>query len=384
MPRSCPYLPPDDYRKLREEPPVKVRIRGGEAWLVTRYQDVRQVLNDKRFSADITKPGFPMRIQLPPDPKIYSFNRMDDPEHGRLRRMAMTEFTARRTRALRPEVEVLVERLLDEMEQGPNPVDLAKNFALSLPSLVIARLLGVPEEDEAAFTRQSRTILDQRSTPEQVYTAYVELSQYLDELASRKESEPGDDMLSRLAVRYVANGELDHDDLVAMARFFLIAGHDTTAHQISLSVLSLLGHPEQLAQLRADPSLYPGAVEELLRYWSISQDNQVRAAVADVELGGAHVSAGEGVIAALPAANHDESVFPGADRLDIHRDASHHIAFGYGPHLCPGAPLARMELQVALPALFDRFPTLRVADEAEVEFRQTSIVYGLESLLVTW
>ncbi|WP_206739212.1 cytochrome P450 [Streptomyces sp. L2] len=385
MPRSCPYAPPDDYAGLREKPPLKVRIRGGEAWLVTRHADVRQVLNDHRFSADDQQPGFPIRIQLPPEPGIMSFSRMDDPEHGRQRRMAMTEFTARRTRALRPEVEALVEGLLDELERGPNPVDLVKSYAIRLPSLVIARMLGVPEQDEAAFTEQSQVILSQEASPEVTYAAFVEMSQYLDRLAAERTAHPREDLISRLATRYVATGELTHQELVAMARFFLVAGHETTAHQISLSVLSLLRDPEQLAALRADPSGYKNAVEELLRYWSISQDNQVRAAVEDVDLGGALIRKGDGVIVAIPAANHDEAVYPGAARVDIRRDASGHLAFGYGPHLCPGASLARMELEVCLSALFARFPTLRLAVPADdVRFREHTIVYGLEELPVTW
>ncbi|AGS72407.1 cytochrome P450 [Streptomyces collinus] len=385
MPRSCPYAPPDAYEGLRKDPPLKVRIRGGEAWLVTRHADVRQVLNDNRFSADDQKPGFPIRIQLPPEPGVMSFNRMDGSEHGRLRRMAMTEFTARRTRALRPEVELLVERLLDELERGPRPVDLVEHFAVRLPSLVIARMLGVPEEDEATFTEQSRVILSQDATPEETYGAFVEMTGYLDRLAARRTAEPQDDLISRLVTRYVATGELTHQELVAMARFFLVAGHETSAHQISLSVLSLLRDPALLAELRADPGLYKPAVEELLRYWSISQDNQVRAAVADVDLGGARIRAGEGVIVAIPGANHDESVYPDAGRLDIHRNASGHLAFGFGAHLCPGASLARMELEVCLSMLFERFPTLRLALPAEdVRFRQNTLVYGLEELPVTW
>ncbi|MFF5023412.1 cytochrome P450 [Streptomyces collinus] len=385
MPRSCPYAPPDAYEGLRKDPPLKVRIRGGEAWLVTRHADVRQVLNDNRFSADDQKPGFPIRIQLPPEPGVMSFNRMDGSEHGRLRRMAMTEFTARRTRALRPEVELLVERLLDELERGPRPVDLVEHFAVRLPSLVIARMLGVPEEDEATFTEQSRVILSQDATPEETYGAFVEMTGYLDRLAARRTAEPQDDLISRLVTRYVATGELTHQELVAMARFFLVAGHETSAHQISLSVLSLLRDPALLAELRADPGLYKPAVEELLRYWSISQDNQVRAAVADVDLGGARIRAGEGVIVAIPGANHDESVYPDAGRLDIHRNTSGHLAFGFGAHLCPGASLARMELEVCLSMLFARFPTLRLALPAEdVRFRQNTLVYGLEELPVTW
>ncbi|MFH8337807.1 cytochrome P450 [Streptomyces sp. AM6-12] len=385
MPRSCPYGPPDAYAELRGQAPSRVRIRGGEAWLVTRHADVRQVLNDNRFSADDQQPGFPIRIQLPPEPGVMSFSRMDDPEHGRLRRMALTEFTARRTRALRPEVELLVEGLLDELARGPKPVDLVANFAIRLPSLVIARMLGVPEQDEADFTEQSQVILSQEAGPEETYAAFTAMTEFLDGLVARRTAEPRDDLISRLATKYVGTGELSHQELVAMARFFLVAGHETTAHQISLSVLSLLRDPAQLAELRADESLFKPAVEELLRYWSISQDNQVRAAVAEVELGGATIRKGDGVIVAIPAANHDESVYPGAGEVDIHRNASGHLAFGFGPHLCPGASLARMELEVCLKALFTRFPSLRLAVEPEdVRFRENTIVYGLQELPVTW
>ncbi|WP_037897987.1 cytochrome P450 [Streptomyces sp. NRRL S-920] len=385
MPRTCPYAPPDAYAELRRGGPVKVRIRTGEAWLITRYDDVRAVLTDARFSSDDTQPGFPVRIQLPPAPRVMSFTRMDGPEHGRLRRMAMTEFTARRTRALRPSVELLVERLVDELERGPRPADLVAAFSVRLPSLVIARMLGVPEADECDFTELSQAVLSQDATPEEIYAAFVEMTQYLDELIRRKGREPEEDLLSRLATQYVATGELSHDDLVAMARLFLVAGHETTAHQLSLSVLSLLREPGQLERLRRDPDLFAPAVEELLRYWSITQDNQVRVAVEDAEIGGARIAKGDGVILAYPSANHDESVFPGGDRVDLDRDASRHIAFGYGPHLCPGASLARMELEVALRALVGRFPGLRVADvPGAVSFRENTINYGLDALLVTW
>ncbi|MGW0531825.1 cytochrome P450 [Streptomyces sp. NPDC003032] len=385
MPRTCPYAPPDAYAELRRGAPVKVRIRTGEAWLVTRYADVRAVLTDPRFSSDDTRPGFPVRIQLPPAPRVMSFTRMDGPEHGRLRRMAMTEFTARRTRALRPSVELLVDRLVDELERGPRPVDLVARFSVRLPSLVIASMLGVPEADECDFTELSQAVLSQDATPEEIYAAFVEMTRYLDELIERKRRDPQEDLLSRLVTRYVATGELSHDDLVAMARLFLVAGHETTAHQIGLSVLSLLREPEQLERLRRDPDLFAPAVEELLRYWSITQDNQVRVAVDDAEIGGARVAKGDGVILAYPSANHDETVFPDGDRLDLERDASRHIAFGHGPHLCPGASLARMELEVALRALVGRFPGLRVADvPGAVSFRENTINYGLNSLLVTW
>lgn len=390
MARSCPFSPPDAYRELREEPPVKVAIPGGEAWLVTQYAHVRQILGDPaRFSSVDTNPGFPIRIQLPPEPGIMSLVRLDGEDHGKLRKMVMSEFTARRTRAMHDDIESLIEGLLDDLEAGGPEADLVERFTVRLPALVIARMLGVPQEDEFTFAEQSRTIVSSDSTPEEVYGAFVELSQYMDRLTTEKEQNtqgdlPGD-LLSRLARDYVPTGELSHEELVSLARFLLVAGHETTAHQISLSVLSLLKDPELLRELQEDTSKYKPAVEELLRFWSIPQDNQVRAAVEDVEIGGAKIAKGDGVILALPSANHDESVFPDAGTIDIHRESRHHIAFGFGPHLCPGAPLARLELELCLRALFTRFPTLRLAvPESELQFRLTGLVYGLDKLPVTW
>ncbi|MET9293107.1 cytochrome P450 [Streptomyces sp. NPDC003077] len=386
MPRTCPYSPPDQYAELRQGPPVKVRVGGGEAWLVTRHDHVRAVLTDDRFSSDDQLPGFPLRVRVPPEPRAMSLFRMDGPEHSRLRRMAQTEFTARRTRALRPAVDALVARLLDGIAAGPRPVDIVQEYALALPALLIARLFGVPDEDQGEFTARSQVILTPDGDPQEVYAAFTAMTAYLDRLATERERDPRDDLLSRLATQYVATGELTHEDLVAMVRLFLVAGHETTANQIALSVLSLLRAPDQLAELKERPELYPRAVEESLRYWSIAQDNQVRVAVGDVELDGAAIAKGDGVILALPGANHDERVFTDPGRFDIHRNAGRHVAFGYGAHLCPGAPLARMEIAVALRELFARFPSLRLADDgADVPFRnQHTVVYGLDALYVTW
>lgn len=387
MPRSCPMLPPDSYRDLRDRPPAKVQLRGGEAWLLTRYDDVRRVLVDLRFSSDDQRPGFPLRIQLPPEPGIQTFFRMDPPEQSRLRKMAMTEFTARRTRLLRPAVEKLVGQLLDDLSALPRPADLVGSFTLKLPALVIARLLGVPDEDQGSFTEQSQMILSQVATEQETYAAYVSMSRYIDELAARREREPGDDMLSRFATQFVATGQMSHAELVAIARFFLIAGHETTSNQLSLSVLSLLlDRGQRDRMLAGGEDAAQAAVEELLRYWSVSQDNIVRVATEDVELGGARIRAGDAVVIALNGANHDERTFTEAAQVDLARaNARQHVAFGYGPHLCPGAPLARTELAVGLVQLFRRFPKLRLAVPAEeLPFRENTLIYGLNELPVTW
>ncbi|MBB4893665.1 cytochrome P450 [Streptomyces olivoverticillatus] len=383
--RTCPFSPPPDFRDLRDGPPRLVRHRGGLAWLISRHEDVRQALADPRMSSDDQQPNFPHRIMVPPWPRINSFWRMDQPEHGRLRHMVMPEFTARRTREMRPLVRELVDELLDQMADLPRPVDFATAFAVQLPCLVIARIFGVPDEDIAFFKQQSALILAQDRGPEVPLAAYQAMSDYLGELARAKARRPGDDLISRLAVEYGAAGELTHDDLVGIVRLMIIAGHETTANLLGLTVLALLRHPAQLAELRADAGLVHQVIEEALRYWSISQDNIVRVAAEDLSIGGADIAKGDGVIISIPSANHDESEYPDPGRFDIHRDTKNHVAFGLGPHYCPGAPLARLELEIALPALFERFPGLRLAkDVEELSFREGALVYAVDGMLLTW
>ncbi|MBO3747417.1 cytochrome P450 [Streptosporangiaceae bacterium NEAU-GS5] len=384
MRRTCPWLPPPEYAELRKGPPRKVRLPNGlEAWIVTRYEDVQLALSDPRFSVDHTQPGFPLRIQVPPTPRGQSFFRMDEPEHGRLRRMIMPQFTARSTRELRPVVEGLIGELLDEMAAGPPVIDLVQAFTQPLPTLVLAAVFGVPKADQRMFARMTRAILAQDLTPEEVYAAALEMGDYLKQLIAAKERDPGGDLLSRLVTDHLAKGELTHDDLVAMARLILVAGYETSAKQLALSFLALLRSPGHLAQLRDDPALIKPAVQELLRYWAVSEDNMGKLALEDIEISGAHIAKGDAVVIAIPAANHDERHFPDPGRLDFHRDAGGHMTFGWGPRYCPGAPLAVMELELALPAMFERFPGLRLAaDPEELHFLFPNLVYGVTALPV--
>ncbi len=385
MQRTCPFAPPPEMTELRGTAPRLVRHREGIAWVITRFEDVRKALSDARLSADDQQPNFPRRIQVPHVPRLQSFWRMDDPEHARLRRMLTPEFTARATRANRPRVEQLVAELLDDVARQPRPVELVTTFTVKLPAMVIARMFGVPDEDLMWFVEQSQLLLAQDSGPEVPIAAFQAMTAYLEKLAAERAGEPRDDLISRLTVDYSAKGELPVDDLVAMARLMLIAGHETTANQIALSVIALLRHPDQLAALLADPTLMPGFVEETMRYWSIAQDNIVRVAADDLEIGGARIAKGDGVILSIPGANHDPSVYPDPERFDIRRQARQNVAFGSGPHFCPGAPLARLEVEIAISRLFERFPDLRLAeDENDISFRDRTLVYGVKRLLVTW
>ncbi|KDN87673.1 cytochrome P450 [Kitasatospora cheerisanensis] len=382
---SCPFAPPPAYEQARRDEPIS-RIAlydGNPAWLVTRHEDVRAILADNRFSSDPANPGFPFLteaarqfVTLKP-----TFIRLDDPEHGRLRRMLTGDFTMRRTAGLRPEIQRITEDLIDRMTDGREQADLVSEFALPLPSLVICLLLGVPYEDHDFFQECSRTLLHRGSTTEAVVEANRRLTDYLDTLAASKADRPDDGILSRL----VARGELDIEDIGAMGRLLLIAGHETTANMTALSVLALLRNPEQLAHLRAHPETMPAAVEELLRYLSIVQTGLVRVAVADAEIGGTKIRAGEGVVLQINTANWDDDRYPGADTLDLTRDTRQHLAFGFGVHQCLGQPLARLELEIALETLLRRLPDLRLAMPFEdVPFREDMLIYGVHELRVAW
>ncbi|TVZ83681.1 cytochrome P450 [Streptomyces sp. BK340] len=381
--------PPPVLAELRQAPPCVVRIPAGVAdsrlaWLVTRYDDVRQALSDPRLSADETLPGAPVRIQLPPGSNPSSFLRQDDPEHARLRGMIQTEFTYRRVKRLREPIQRLVDELLDELAVQPQPADLHAVFSRALPTLVIARLLGVPEEDSPFFIEKTRVIISQED-PAVSLAAFVEMSEYLAKLALRKLADPGDDLISRLAVNHHATGALTLDELVGIARLVLVAGHETTTNQIALNVLALLRDDELRARVAADDgALIPNFIEESMRYWSISQDAMVRLAIEDMELGGVAVEKGDAVVISVPAGNHDESVFACPHRIDPHRDTSGHLQWGFGPHYCQGAPLARLEMELALRSLLRRFPALRLAADPRTLFRRESVFHGVNRLPVTW
>ncbi|RXS66590.1 cytochrome P450 [Streptomyces sp. TM32] len=382
---GCPFGPaPGVERALREEPVTRATLwDGSSCWLVTRHQDVREVLGDPRFSADATRPGFPFlsaggRELIATKPTLL---RMDDPEHARLRRMLTADFMVKKMETMRPEVQRLTDELLDRMTEGRTSADLVAEFALPLPSLVICLLLGVPYEDHEFFQGRSSILLSLRSTREEVRAAQDELLEYLVRLAESKRQRPDDAIISRL----ISRGELNSSEIATMGRLLLIAGHETTANMTALSTLALLRNPDQLARLRDDPSLIKGAVEELLRYLTIVHNGLPRIATKDVRVGGVTIRAGEGVVCALNTANRDEGTFPGAGGLDVGRDARRHVAFGFGVHQCLGQPLARVELQIALETLLRRLPGLRLDIPFEdVPFRHDMGIYGVHALPVAW
>ncbi|MFJ8111881.1 cytochrome P450 [Streptomyces sp. NPDC096132] len=389
LPTARPLLDPaPEYAKWRAEEPVRrVTVWGDNSpWLITRYEDARAVLADPRFSSDATREGFPGLSPRVPPRGPGQFFMMDPPDHTRLRRLVLPDFTFRRIERLRPAVAAVCEELLDAMTaDGATTADLVEAYALPQPTRVICALLGVPYEDHAFFQRQVRALTDVTSAPQDMMAARAALYGYLGDLLAARTRTPADDLISRLAGERVATGEATAEEAVGVAALLLVAGHETTANMFPLAVVDLLRHPGQLAALRARPDLWPAAVEELLRHLTVTHAGMRRIATEDVEVGGVRIRAGDGVVVALQAANRDPAAYPDPDTLDVHRDAATgHLAFGHGLHQCVGQSLARAELQIGLPALFDRLPGLRITAPPADLTPSTSSVHGLRNLPVTW
>lgn len=390
-PAGCPLDLAPCLAYLRAQAPL-VRVRlwdGSSPWLVTRHAQQRALLADPRVSADPAQPGFPHISERHRDTgtRLRTFLTMDDPEHARLRRMVAGSFTVRRIETLRSAVKRIVDDRIDALLAGPKPADLVPALALPVPSLVICQLLGVPYADHDFFEECSRKLITLSTSTEAARQVQDVVLRYLDQLITRKLADPGDDLLSRLATERVRTGEMTQRELVAMASLMVSAGHETTANMIALGTLALLRHPAQLAALRQtdDPALVAGAVEELLRYLSIVHNGRRRVALADIEIAGQVIHAGEGLIIANEIANRDEAAFSDPDALDIHRDARGHLAFGFGGHQCVGQTLARLELQVVYGTLYRRIPTLALAADLDsIPFKHDGVLYGVYKLPVTW
>jgi cytochrome P450 len=385
---TCPFAPPPEYSRLREESPVTsvTLYDGRQAWMFTRYRDIREVLAHPATSAETLREDFPF---LTPQDRVaklaQSFQRWDDPRHAERRRMLMPYFTIKRISQMRPRVQAMISDLYAEMAaQGP-PLDLVEHLALALPSRVACDLLGVPYSDHLFFESRFAVRLDRTSTADQVRRVNDELIAYVDRVVSSKYGRRNEDLLGRFVNEHVETGDVSHTDAVVDANLLLLAGHETTANMIALGTLALLENPDQLALIQKDKTLVGNAVEELLRYLTISQSMGVRVAKADFEVAGHRIAAGDGLIVPVAAANWDGEAFENPHVLDVTRPARHHVTFGFGVHTCLGQPLARMELQEVFSTLFDRFPGLRRdIPFTEVEFKKDAVFYGLRSLPVAW
>lgn len=387
MSRQCPYHPPSGYDALRQDGPLaKVRLYDGRtAWAVTGYAETRRLLVDPRLSSDRSRPDFPVLVPRMAAAKLIALVGMDPPEHDVQRRMLIPSFTVKRVNSLRPAIRrTVVGRIEALLAKGRREADLVPEFALPVPSTVICELLGVPYADHEFFEEQTRRMLLATSTAEEAAAASGALVRYFDELIEAQLDEPSEGLLGELITDRLRPGELSREELASIAMFLLVAGHETTANMIALSVLTLLEHPEQLDRLRADEKGAGEAVEELLRFLSVADELQ-RVAAADIEIAGQVIREGDAVYLPNAAANRTAEVFPDPDVLDLGRGARGHLAFGYGIHQCIGQNLARAELEIALYELAVRLPGLRLAEPVErLGTKPGGSVQGILRLPVVW
>ena len=387
----------ETYARMREETPVH-RQPGldGETpiWFVTRYDDVVALLTDNaRFVVDPKLALAPAELEAhvaefaPDERASENLLAKDGEDHRRLRRLVTKAFTPRIVEQLRPRIQQIADDLIDQVEEQGR-MELVDDFAFPLPITVIAELLGIPVEDRQRFREWSSNVVMPALTPEDREIArrrgdaFIE---YLDDLFARRRAEPADDLVSALVQAEDGGDTLSENELSSMVVLLIVAGHETTVSLLASAVKTLLTHPKQLAALRTDPSLMASAVEELLRFDSPVERTITRLVAADTELGGQTFRRGELVIAVLGSANRDSQQFPNADTLDLARPDNRHVGFGRGPHYCLGAPLARLETEIALETLLRRLPNLRLAiAEEDLYWRPIPLFRSLAELPVAW
>jgi cytochrome P450 len=380
------------YHQLRREDPIQ-RLEALSVFVLTRYADVAAVLRDPRFSVDRTRsklfqsPLSPMRVFGERFRSMFLGMMLmrDPPDHTRLRNLVNKAFTPRVVEKLAPRIQAIVDELLDAgLERGE--FDLVKDFAFPLPVTVIAEMLGVEGGDRTDFLRWSQalvaltepTALLTGEAPAEAEICLGEMRSFFDGVVAERRARPREDLVSALVRAEVEGDRLDADELFAMSVLILVAGHETTTNLIGNAVLALLRHPDQRRRLTADPGLMRSAVEEFLRFDGVVQAT-ARIALEDVAIGGVTIPKGEGAITVIGAANRDPAQFEDPDRLDVARADNRHLAFGYGPHFCLGAGLARAEAQLALAALLARAPHFD-GDISHPDWKPTTVLRGLRSL----
>ena len=370
------------YARLREADPVHRRPDGD--WILTRYADCQGVLADPRCSSNPAHESRPSEGSPARQAGSNLLLFLDPPDHTRLRRLVSKAFTPRRVEELRPRIAELVDALLDEVDGEPT-FNLLEALAFPLPVIVICELMGVPAEDRDSLKEWSTAasrLLDpdvEGETLELGLLAGMGLAGYFDALFEERRRQPQDDLVSGLVAAEEEGDRLSADELRAITVLLFIAGHETTMNLIGNGTYALLQHPDQLALVRDDPEMARSAIEELLRY-----DGPVhvtaRVPTEDIDVGGTPIAAGERMVVALGAANRDPAQYPDPDRLDVTREDNRHLTFSHGIHFCLGASLARVEGQVAIPRLLQRFPNLALA--AEPSYREHLVLRGLTELQV--
>ncbi|MFI0154942.1 cytochrome P450 [Streptomyces lydicus] len=392
----CPFdyaegieFDPTLRRLLTEEPVARIKLPygEGEAWLVTRYDDVRTVTTDRRFSRHaVVGRDFP---RMTPEPIVQdeAINVMDPPASSRLRSLVSKAFAPRHVERMRVRTRHVVDELLDRMAEHGPPADLMESLASPLPLTTICEVLDIPEEDRNRLRGHARTMmntgLDNRDN---AVRAKADMRAYFQELTAQRRRDPGDDLISALATARDGDEILNDKELTVMAMVLLITGQDTTTYEIANLSYLLLTRPAELAMVRERPDMLPQALQEMLRFIPFRKGVGIpRVALEDVELSGVQIRAGDIVHVSYLTANRDPEKFERPDELDLERQGPNHMTFGWGGHHCLGAPLAITELEVALGALLERFPDLRLAKPAdEVPWNRTAIWRYPVELPVAW
>jgi cytochrome P450 len=381
------FDPPALFATLREERPLARMVYpdGHVGWIVSSYELVREVLSHPRFSHSCEVGHFPVTHQgqvIPTHPLIPGmFIHMDPPEHTRYRRLLQGEFTVRRTARLAPVVEAVAAEQIEVVREHGAPADLVTTFAKPLVLRVLSELVGLPYDERERYIPAVTLLHDAEADPAEAAAAYEQTGTFFDEVIERRRKEPTDDLISGL----LAEGGLTGEELRNIVTLLLFAGYETTESALAVGVFALLHHTDQLAVLRADPSRLDAAIEELLRYLTVNQYHTYRTALEDIKLGGEVIKEGDTVTVSLPAANRDPAKFACPDKLDIGRETSGHVAFGFGIHQCLGQNLARIELRAGFSALLRAFPDLRLAVPAdEVPLRLKGSVFAVGQLPVSW
>jgi len=381
------------YAQLRAQAPVfPVTVMKQRAWLITRYDDVLNVLKDERFAKDrrnaMTDEQLKKSPWVPPmfKPLEHTMLDLDSPDNTRLRALVHKAFTPRMVEKMRDQIQHLANQLLDAVEPKGS-MDLIADFALPLPLTVIGQILGVPAEDNDKFHRWSKTLITSGTSRNLLVLIpnIMAFMKYLKKLIKERRAYPKDDLITALVQAKDGSDQLSEDEILAMIFLLLIAGHETTVNLIGSGTLALLEHPDQLEMLRNEPELIKTAVEELLRYVCPVEMATERYAREDIEIAGTTIPRGELAMAVIGSANRDERYFENPDMLDITRKNNKHLAFGHGVHFCLGAPLARLEGQIALSTLIQRMPNLRLNSAPDqVRWRGTFVLRGLEALPVSF
>lgn len=377
------------FARLRSSAPVTPVItpEGVRAWLVTRYDDVRAALADPRLAKDWVTHMTPEDFDINVDPvqaflDVHMLN-VDPPDHTRLRRLVLKAFTPGRATSLQPRMIAVTDELLDAMEQGPAETELIEAYAFPMSVTVICELIGVPVADRESFRAWSDTVLSSRGTRAETRAAAEAMHGYFAHLVAERRRAPADDLLSALIAARDSGDSLTENELHSMLFLLLVAGHETMVNLIAGGVLALLLNPAELKRVRDDPSLLPAAIEELLRFANPLNHATERFTLEPVTIGGIEIPAREWVMLATSSANRDPGRFDDGDRLDVGRDTSGHLGFGHGIHYCLGAPMARLEGEIAFGRLLARFPDLALAvPESSLRWRPSSLIHGLETLPV--